>query len=191
MEVWGSELRSSGLRGSTLTSGPPPSPLMLPSAPPISLIVIGEPGLLDPRSWALHLKIYSNIVASQIQSSMWAREFCLGRFYKLTHLWGWCLDLVYLGTLHLPLFPRLRCSDQSPSAISVLLAKSTGYCLLCVCVCGEGMCVDVHVCVHACGGQRLMSNVFLITQSIFTLHCGQTGFLTGPGAHEFNLASEC
>lgn len=66
MEVWGSELRSSGLRGSTLTSGPPPSPLMLPSVPPISLIVIGEPGLLDPWGWALHLKIYSNIVASQI-----------------------------------------------------------------------------------------------------------------------------
>lgn len=157
-EVWVSELRSSGMRGSTLTSGPPPSPLMLPSAPPISLIVIGEPGLLDPWSWALHLKIYSNNVASQISvfyvgkginSEGWGWGGRVGGFYKLTHLWGWCLDLVYLGTLHLPLFPRLRCSDQSPSAMTVLLVKSTGYCLLCMCVCVGGY-VCRCLCMCAC-----------------------------------------
>lgn len=69
--------------------------------------------------------------------------------------------------------------------------NSPGYCLLCVCACVWGKCVDVHVCVHVCGGQRLMSSVSLITQSILILYYGQTGFLTGPGALEFNLASEC
>lgn len=60
----------------------------------------------------------------------------------------------------------------------VLLVKSTGYCLLCVCE--GGMCVEVHVCVHVCGGQWLMSSVFLITQSIFTLTVDRQGFSLDP-----------
>jgi hypothetical protein len=60
---------------------------------------------------------------------------------------------------------------------------------VCVCVC---VCVCVHLCVgggfiqqlctYACGGQRLMSSIFL---SCFSSNFFETGSFPEPGAHYY------